>query len=313
MDRDGLTFGIMLASFGEQVNREYLRRNASLAEDRGFDTVWTGEHVAFPEHIPDEYPFSPDGSAPPSQDLGNPTYDVFSVLSFLASETDDVSLGTNVCIAPYRNPVLLTKQALSVDSLSDGRFEFGLGSGWLRTEFDALDVPFEERGSRTDEFLEIFERACGEHEFAFDGPHHSFPKTGFYPAPADEDGPPLWIGGYSGAAFRRTAEFGDGWSIYGLRPDAVGEARDRLMNAWRDFDRDGEPPIAAGRSVYVGTDSDLDPSRPLIGEAEDVIADIEAYREAGATHIVMDFFTMDPAAQREQIERFAGDVMPAFR
>jgi probable F420-dependent oxidoreductase len=308
---DSVEFGIMLTPFGPHASPPVFEDLAATAEEQGFDVVWTGDHVAFPEEIPDEYPFTPSGKAPPAQGIDRPAYDTFTVLSYLARQVEDVRLGTNVCVVPYRNPVLLTKQAFSVEGLTDGHFEFGVAPGWLRTEFDVLDVPYDERGSRTDEFLDIFTRACEEQEFAFDGPHHSFPKTGFYPTP-DEGRPPVWMGGFSGAAFRRTAQYADGWTIYGARPDAVAEGYERLMPAWDDFDRDGTPNVAAGRSAHVGTDTDLDSERPLIGDADNVIGDVEAYVDAGTTHVFIDFFTLDPDERREQIERFGQQVIPSF-
>lgn len=308
---DSIEFGIMLTPFGPNASPPVFEDLATTAEQQEFDVVWTGDHVAFPKEIPDEYPFTPSGKAPPAQGIDRPAYDTFNVLSYLAGHVDDVRLGTNVCVVPYRNPVLLAKQALSVEGLTEGRFEFGVAPGWLRTEFDVLDVPFDERGSRTDEFLDIFTRACDEHEFTFDGPHHSFPETGFYPTPGERR-PPIWMGGFSGAAFRRTAQYADGWTIYGARPDTVAEGYERLMPAWDDFGRSGTPNVAAGRSAHVGTDTDLDTERPLIGDADTVIEDVEEYVDAGTTHVFIDFFTLDPAERREQIERFGEQVIPSF-
>jgi len=306
-----IEFGVILSPFGPHVSPSFFKRLATTAEKKGFDIVWTGDHVAFPEKIPETYPFTSSGEAPPAQGIEKDTYDSFNVLSYLANATDSIRLGTNVCIVPYRNPVLLAKQALSVEALSEGRFDFGVAPGWLETEFDVLNVPFEERGSRTDEFLEIFERACEEHEFSYDGPHHSFPTTGFYPAP-EADRPPVWVGGFSGASFRRVAEFGDGWTIYGTRPDKVEEGRDRLQPAWNDYDREGRPRIAAGRSTHVGTDTDLDTDRPLIGSPSKIQDDIEEYIEAGTTHLFIDFFTLDPEEQIEHVERFGDKVIDTF-
>ncbi|MFB6130839.1 MAG: TIGR03619 family F420-dependent LLM class oxidoreductase [Salinigranum sp.] len=299
----------MTSTFGSHASPEAFRRVATAAEESGFDAVWAGDHVSFPAEIPDEYPFSPSGEPPfhVSQD----TYDVFGVLSHLAAVTDDVDLGTNTCIVPYRHPVVLARNALTVEALSDGRLDFGVAPGWMRTEFEVLDVPFEERGSRTDEFLEIFERACQEGQFAFDGPHHQFQETGFHPSPGD-DRPKLWVGGRSGAAFRRTAQFGDGWTIFWDRPDAVASARERLMNAWTDFERDGEPEIAVTRATEVGSDTERDPEKPLVGEPEAIAADVEAYADAGTTRIVIDFYTTDVDEQVEQVRRFGEGVVDAL-
>jgi probable F420-dependent oxidoreductase len=304
-----MDFGVMLSTFGDHASPEAFRRVATAAEGAGFDSVWAGDHVSLPAEIPDEYPFSPSGESPfhVSQD----TYDVFGVLSHLAAVTDTVDLGTNTCIVPYRHPVVLARNALTVEALSDGRFDFGVAPGWMETEFEVLDVPFEERGSRTDEFLEMFTRACEEGEISFDGPHHSFQETGFHPTP-DDDGPTIWLGGKSGAAFRRTAQFGDGWTIFWDRPDAIAAGRERLMNAWTDFEREGDPEVAVIRATEVGDDTERDPEKPLVGEPEKIVEDIEAYADAGTTRVVIDFYTTDIDEQIEQVERFGDGVVDAF-
>lgn len=293
----------MLGTFGDHATPAAFRRIATAAEDLGYDSVWVGDHVAFPADVPDTYPFSPTGESPFA--ASQPAYDAFAVLSHLAGVTDDVHLGTNTCIVPYRHPVTLAKQAFSLAGLSAGRFEFGVAPGWLETEFEVLDVPFAERGSRTDEFLRLFDRAMAEEEFAFDGPHHSFQETGFHPVP--DERPPVWIGGRSGASFRRVGQFGDGWTIFWDRPDDVAAARERVERAWDDFDRDGDPGVAVVRPVEVGGE---DADRPLVGPAASVAADLDAYAAAGATRMVLDFFTTDVDEQVAQLERFADEVRP---
>ncbi len=301
-------FGVMLSTFGQHASPEAFRRIATTAETAGFDSVWAGDHVSFPADIPDEYPFSPSGESP--FHISQDTYDVFGVLSHLAAVTDTVDLGTNTCIVPYRHPVVLARNALTIEAASDGRFDFGVAPGWMRTEFEVLDVPFEERGSRTDEFLDMFTRACEESELSFDGPHHSFQETGFHPVP-EGDGPKIWLGGKSGAAFRRTAQFGDGWTIFWDRPDDIAAARERLMNAWTDFEREGDPEVAIIRATEVGEDTERDSSKPLVGEPEKIAADVEEYVDAGTTRVVIDFYTTDIDEQVEQVKRFADGVIDA--
>lgn len=299
--------GIMIGTFGAQASRENFERLATAAENAGMDAVWVGDHIAFPEEIPDTYPFSKSGKAP--FDIGQDAYDCFDVLSYLAGVTDDVELGTNTCIVPYRHPVVLARNALTVEQLTGGRFDFGVAPGWMETEFEVLDVPYEERGSRTDEFLDIFERAREDVEFAFDGPHHSFQKAGFHPVP-EAGRPKIWVGGKSGASIRRVGEYGDGWTIFWDHPEEVAEARERIMNAWDDFDRSGEPEIAVTRATQVGEDTERSPEKLLVGEPANVAEDVEAYAEAGTTRILLDFYTRDTDEQIAQIEKWGDDVLP---
>ncbi len=305
-----MDIGVMLGTFGEQATRENIERLATAADEGGFDAVWVGDHVTLPAEIPDTYPFSPSGEAP--FDISQDVYDCFGVLSYLAGVTDEVDLGTNTCIVPYRHPVVLARSALTVTQLSGGRFDFGVAPGWLETEFEVLDVPFEERGSRTDEFLDLFERAREEPELGFEGPHHTFQRTGFHPTPP-EGCPKVWVGGRSGASFRRLAEYGDGWTIFWDRPDAVAETRERIMAAWNDFERSGTPEIAVTRATHLGTDTDRDPEKPLVGEADAVVDDLAAYADAGTTRVVLDFYTRDVDGQLEQLERWSERVLPRLQ
>jgi len=304
-------FGITVHTMGNHVSAESVTRQATTAEESGFDAVMAGDHVVFPEDIPHDYPFSRDGEPPAFFDVSSDLYDVFETLSYVAGATDDLRVGTNTCIVPYRHPVHLVKSAFTLDALSEGRFDFGLAAGWLRTEFEELDVPFEERGGRTDEFLGLYRRACDEAEFSFDGEYHSFQEVGFHPQPSG-DGPRVYVGGRSGAALRRVAEFGDGWTTNWDHPSDIADMRSRLLNAWTDFDRDGDPEIVLTRPVHVGSDPDRDASRPLIGDADTIIEDVQAYVDAGTTRIMIDYFTTDLDEQCRQIRRFGEAVIPSF-
>lgn len=305
-----LEFGVMLSAtsneygLSDEERPDVFRRTATAIEEQDFDVLVAGDHIAYPEEIPSDYEFSQSGEPPFSSETS--VYEVFQVLSHLAAITDRIALGTNVCAAPYRHPITLTKHVLTLESLSGGRADLGVAPGWLKTEFDALGVPFEERGSRTDEFLDVFRRACREEQFSYDGEHVSFDTVGFHPSPSREI--PVWIGGHSGATFRRIAEYGNGWTTLWDRPDDVERARDRIMNAWTDYDRDGEPEIAVLRPVNVGGDGD----RILTGSPDEIIDDLESYAEAGATRIIVDFYTTDVEKQLEQIRRFGEEVIPAF-
>jgi probable F420-dependent oxidoreductase len=301
-----MEFGVLLPTLGHHASQEAIRQLATTAENCDFDAVWAGDHVTFPAEIPDEYPFSPTGESP--FHISQNAYDLFGVLNYLAGITDDVEIGSSTCIVPYRHPVVLARNALTVEALSDGRFDFGVGTGWMHTEFEVLDVPFEERGNRTDEFLELFEQLREDGSLSFDGPHHSFQETGFHPIP-ERGRPKIWIGGRSGAAFRRIGQFGDGWTIFWDRPADIATARKRIMRAWEDFDCAGIPEIALTRPIQLGSDPDLNTSRPLVGEPASVLEDIDTYADAGVTRIVLDFFTTDIDAQLDQIRRFGDEII----
>lgn len=313
-DASEMDFGVMLTAASNDYGLEEseipaaARQLAQTADENGFDAVVAGDHVAYPEEIPTDYEYSKSGEPP--FDTTTPIFDIFGLFSHLAAVTEHVTLGTNVCSVPYRHPILLAKNCLTTHALSEGRFELGVAPGWLEPEFDALDVPFEERGGRTDEFLALFEQVREEEVTGWDGEYHSFDPVGFYPNPSEPI--PILVGGKSGASLRRTAQFGDGWTTIWDKPDSVREIRDRLGNAWADFDREGDPEIVVTRPISVGADTDMDADRFFVGEAEAILEDVEAYADAGVTRINIDFYTTEIAAQKEQIERVSDRIIDAL-
>ena len=306
-----MEFGIMLSTFGAHADRESLRRLTTRSEELGLDAVWVGDHITFPEEVPNDYPFLPEGRPPAGFDMYSEAYEAFTLMAHLAGLTDSVKLGVNVAIVPYRHPVILARNVISTHALSDERLEFGVGIGWMDAEFERLGVPFEERGPRTDEFLDMWERICEDGAISFDGAFHSFEKTGFFPQPS-KGGPPVWVGGHSMPAYRRLAKYGMGWTTVWDRPDALETELEKIQRAWDDEGRSGSPKASVMRTIDVDADTDRDTSRPLVGSADDVIADVEGYADAGATRITIDFFTKDPDEQLEQLERFGNEVVPSF-
>lgn len=246
---DDVTYGVQLPIGADTQPADY-RRLTLAAEESGFDAVWLGEHIILPPSGSMVHPYSSRGVSPLEGE--DNIYDMFQVLSYLAGITDRIKLGTHICVAPLRHPVLTTKNALTLDTLSDGRFEFGIGVGWLQAEFETLDIQFTERGSLTDEFLQIFELACTRDSFGFDGRHHSFDEMEIYPRPVQSGGPTTWIGGDSRHTFRRIAEYGDGWVALSIGPDGVAEQRKRLITEWREQKREGTPLLSVKQSTYIG-------------------------------------------------------------
>lgn len=313
-DAGEMDFGVMLTAASNDYGLDEAeippatRQLARTADENGFDAVVAGDHVAYPEDIPTDYEYSKSGEPP--FDTTTPIFDIFALFSHLAAVTETVTLGTNVCSVPYRHPILLAKNCLTTHALSSGRLELGVAPGWLEPEFEALDVPFEERGGRTDEFLALFEGVREEEVTGWDGDYYSFDPVGFYPNPPEPI--PILVGGKSGASLRRTAQFGDGWTTIWDKPDSIREIRDRLGHAWADFDRERDPDIVVTRPISVGADTGMDSDRFFVGEAEEILEDIEAYADAGVTRINIDFYTTDIAAQKEQIERVSDRIIDAL-
>jgi probable F420-dependent oxidoreductase len=182
---------------------------AQQLESVGFESVWTFEHVMVPVEYESRYPYNESGKMGGSSD--NPILDPLIALAAIAAQTSTIRLGTGVNILPQVNPLLLAKQAASLDVLSNGRFELGVGIGWLREEFDAMGVPFERRGARYDDYVmamrKVWSGEVVEHKSDF------LDWSGFqsYPLPVQEGGVPIVIGGARGKAMQRIAQLGDGW------------------------------------------------------------------------------------------------------
>src|SRR5579884_792331 len=148
-----MQFGMHLPHLGRSASRDVLRGFARAAEETGFDSLWVSDHVIVPRRLSSRYPYNETGEFPFRADA--PFLDPIATLLFIAGCTERVKLGTAVLIVPYRNPVVQAKELATLDFVSGGRLILGIGTGWMAEEFEALDVPFAHRGSRTNEYLRL--------------------------------------------------------------------------------------------------------------------------------------------------------------
>ncbi len=195
------------------------------AEHRGFSRLWVGEHVVLFEEYGSSYPYADDGRipAPPGTGLLEP----LDTLSFLAAHTSTVRLGTAMILLPQRNPVYTAKEVATLDWLSDGRVDLGIGVGWLEEEFRAVNVPWPQRGRRTDEYLEVLRTLWADDTSQFEGEFYSLPPCQMFPKPVQSP-VPVHIGGESDAALARAARVGAGWHTFNRAPDDLAEPLARL-------------------------------------------------------------------------------------
>jgi probable F420-dependent oxidoreductase len=204
-----LKFAIAFANAGPLGDPELAVGLARLAEDLGFESLWTVEHVVVPTGYASPYPYSPDGKMPGGDTVA--IADPLIWLAYVAGATERIRLATGILILPQRNPLVLAKEVASLDRLSGGRVDLGIGVGWMREEFDALGVPFERRGARTDEYVDVMRRLWREPSTAYSGEFTQFADLNSYPKPAGTNGVPIHIGGHSEAAARRAGRIGDGF------------------------------------------------------------------------------------------------------
>ncbi|MCH8883336.1 MAG: TIGR03619 family F420-dependent LLM class oxidoreductase [SAR324 cluster bacterium] len=231
-----MKFGIIPINVGAQASPERIAALAEKAEAVGVESVWTFEHVIVPAEYESKYPYHPSGKLAATPET--PFIDPLIALTYAAARTTRLRLGTGINILSQANPLMLAKQAASLDVLSGGRLLLGLGVGWLKEEFDALGAPFARRGARADDYIEAMKKVWAgelvEHESEFVS-WHGFKS---YPLPAQKPHPPLIVGGDSPPALRRVARYGDGWFATFLKPDALAEHIRTIHAHAREFGRD---------------------------------------------------------------------------
>jgi probable F420-dependent oxidoreductase len=247
-------------------------RIARLAESLGYDSLWAGEHVVVPSPRVDPSPMDPE----------EPILDPLVALTHLAAHTERILLGTGVIILPQRNPVVLAKQAASLDVLSGGRLILGIGVAYLEPEMTAIGVPMEGRGARSDEYLAAMRSLWHDDAPAFDGRYASFAGVDAYPRPVQRP-LPIVVGGHTDAAFRRAARHADGWYgfLVGLR--AMAQHREALDTAIERADR--------GRPLHVS----VSPSRPLDSDT------VAAYADLGVDRLIV---IPPPGLALDEVARF---------
>ena len=206
---------------------------AKKAEEAGFESLWTFEHVIVPENYESKYPYSPSGKmgAEPETNFIDPLI----ALATVAAHTETVKLATGVNILPQANPLLLAKQAASLDFVSKGRFMLGIGIGWLREEFDAMGAPFERRGARFDDYLQAMRAVWSGESVDHESDFLRWKGFKSYPIPSNL---PIIIGGSKGKAFLRTAKYGDGYFAPGAGVDAIKDLIAQLRDACKEVGRD---------------------------------------------------------------------------
>jgi probable F420-dependent oxidoreductase len=204
-----MKIGLMFTNTGAFSEPDMIAHLATTAEQCGIESMWTIEHVVIPQGFQTPYPYSRDGKFPGGETA--PILDPLIPLSFCAALTSRLKFGTAVMILPQRHPIYVAKELATIDVMSGGRALLGVGSGWLKEEFAALQLDFHARGGRTDEAIGAIRSLWRNDPSTFEGKHFKFREMRSFPKPTQQGGIPIHIGGHSPAAVRRAARLGDGF------------------------------------------------------------------------------------------------------
>ena len=239
-----MDFGFNMPSRGPQATRDGIFTIARRAEQLGYNYLAVTDHIVVPRDIASRYPYSQGGEFP-GKEAGE-YVDPLSLMAFLAAATEDIRLMTSVLVLPYRPAVMTAKMIATIDVMSAGRITIACGAGWMREEFEALNLPdFDARGRVTDEYLRVMKALWAASPASFEGEFIRFADVSADPKPVQRPHPPIWVGGESMPAIRRTVALGDAWYPFGSNPkfrmdtlEAFVARRDRLYAKAEEAGRD---------------------------------------------------------------------------
>lgn len=300
-----MKFGVCLTHYGRKVERVELREAVGEIERLGFDSIWVTDHVVIPEGVREAQLIYREHML-----------EAFTVFSYLAAVSQRAQLGSSIIVLAYRNPLVMAKMLASIDVLSGGRVIFGAAAGYMEGEFNALGVPFEERGDVSDEYLRVIREVWTHDQTSFNGRYFNFDKVYTSPRPVQQPGPPVWIGGRSKRAMRRAVELGDGWHPIGLTAQEMKEGRAYMAGLCERRHIARVPVMSLRANLLI--DRVSEPVGPYAGRAGNtpfkggpsLIRDrVAEFEEAGVEHIVLDMATLSYPSFLRTIETFAAEVM----
>ena len=318
-----MKFGFIVPSRGALAKPDVVSRIAKYGESLGFSILGTSDHVIFPSAIKSTYPYSESGRI---SRLGTgEILDPLILLTYIAAQTKQIKLLTSVMVVPHRPAVLAAKMASTISFLSDSRLILGVGAGWLKEEFEALQLPsFEERGAVTDEYIEVFRELWTADVASFQGKYVQFSGVLFSPKPNEtlsQNMPPIWVGGESPAALRRAALYGDGWYPIGANPRFPMDTIERLKEATDTVKRNAEiahrDPSTIEYAYHVNWYSPEPVQGPytrkiFTGDSHLITQDLEMMDDIGFQTIIVDLSAPSESEMKDRMGTFANDYEPFF-
>ena len=233
-----MKIGLFAVNYGTCGEPAVAIRVAQAAEEAGFESVWTGEHIVLPDPIVPGCPLPPE----------TPLLDTMVALTLIAAHTRTLRVGSGIIVLPQRNPLVLAKELASIDVVSGGRLIVGVGAGYLEPEFEALGIPLRRRGQRMDDYIRALRAIWTKSRAHYQGEFASFAGVTANPRPVQQPHPPIVIGGESPAALRRAVTMGNGWYGFGLTLD---ETRQSIEALRRAAERHGRPAELGALEISV--------------------------------------------------------------
>ena len=272
--------GVNLINFGPGVSPASLKSWATLSEALGYHIIMTSDHIAITPDVQSRYPA--------------PFYEPLSLLGWLAGVTTKIEIGTTVIIVPYRNPLELAKATANVDQLSDGRFILGVGIGWAQEEFHVLNAAYKSRGAVTNEYLAAVKLLWTQDVASYNGKFISFDAVHTAPRPIQTPHPPIWVGGPSDAAMRRTVRYGDAWHPIRIQMDWFKNTGIPRLKEISDEEAKSVPELCPRIRLRL-TDSPVTGSDRVVGEGDidQVHRDLAELENLGCSYVILDTYADD--------------------
>jgi probable F420-dependent oxidoreductase len=291
-----MKYGVHIGGGAALRTKAAVQQIGELADELGYDAILTGDHITIPKQIASIYPYQKQAEA-----LGDSPYamftnidwlDAFTVLALLIPVTEKVRLGTSVTIIPYRHPLETARVVATLDVASGGRIILGAGIGWMAEEFRLLGIPFKERAARTREYVAVIKKVWSKDTLRFSGNFVQIEQDLYFaPKPLQRPHPPIWVGGESTPALKRVVEFGDGWHIGLIGPEAIkpkfAQLRALMAAAGRDFSQLEITSMVDNRALSA--------------------TDIRTYRDIGVTGL----YVVAPKSVLSLMQEFASKVHDA--
>jgi len=281
-----LKLGYFVPQMGKVASAENIKRVAQEAENQGFNSLWVTDRLLFPVSPKTPYAASPDGKLPEPYKI---VYEPLEALTWAGAHTSKIRLGTSVLDMPFYNAILLAKRTATIDALTGGRLDLGMGLGWSQDEYDATNADSSKRGKRADEFLEVLHEVWKNDPAEYDGKFFQLSKSHINPKPAQTPHIPVYLAAFAPAAMKRIAKHADGWMPVAVPVGGMEQMWGAIKGMAKEEGRNPDELKLIVRGNLEVTDKPLGDDRWIFaGTWEQIAADAAATKALGADELILD-------------------------